>query len=113
MCSGLQLVFFFGLSCTPLKQLRVKPTILKVEDDARPDDSMLRLPKATDNALSDASWPLWDYAGLKPVGDKVDENAVPENSMPPLEDEGNKTPAISKQGNPGRLEDPPPLSRGH
>ena len=46
------------------------------------------LPQPTDDALSGESWPSWD---------NVDEDAVPENSMPSLEDDGNKTLAIPKR----------------
>ena len=83
------------------KKLSVKPTNLKVEDNARPDGSMLPLPQATDDPRSDESWPLWDNMGIKPVGAIVDEDAVPENPMPSLEADGNKTPAIPKLENPG------------
>ena len=69
--------------CDQRENLRVNPTNRKVEDDARPEDSMLLLLQATDDALADESWPLWEYVGIKPV--------VPDNSMPSLEDDGNKT----------------------
>ena len=82
-------------------KLSVKPTNLKVEDDPRPDDSMPPLPQAANDALSDESLPLWEHAGIKPVGAKADEDAASENSMPSLEDDGNKTPSISKQENSG------------
>ena len=39
--------------------------------------------------------------GNQACGCNVDEDAVPENSMPSLEDHGDKTPAIPKQENPG------------
>ena len=50
------------------EKLSVKPTNLKVEDDVRPDGSTPPHPQATDDALSDESWPLWEYVGIKPVG---------------------------------------------
>ena len=55
-------------------KLSVNPTNLKVEDDARPDDVKPSHPKATDDALSDESWQLCDFVGIKPVAAKVDED---------------------------------------
>ena len=51
-------------------KLNMRSTNLKVEDDARPDDSMPLLPpsQATDDALSDESWPPSENVGIKPVG---------------------------------------------
>ena len=74
------------------------------------DDSTLALPpsQSTDDALSDELWPPLDV-GIKPVGANEDDNAVPENSMPPLDGRWQQDPLTNKQENPG-LEDPPPLS---
>ena len=58
------------------KKLSVIPATLKVEDDARPEDSMPPLPQARDDVLSDESWPLWEYVGIRLVRAKVDEDAV-------------------------------------
>ena len=43
------------------------------------------LPQATDEAFPDESWPIWEHA----------------NTMPSLEDDGNKTLATQNQKNPG------------
>ena len=79
------------------EMLCVKPTNLKVEDDARPDDSVPSFPQATDDALSDESWPPWDYVGINPACAKVDEDAVSKYSTLSLDDNGDKTPTIPKQ----------------
>ena len=39
--------------------------------------------------------------GIKPVGANVDEDAVPENSMPTLADDGKRLAAVQKQEQPG------------
>ena len=67
------------------KKISMKPTNLKVRDEARLEDSMPPLPQATDEALPDESWPIWEHA----------------NSMPSLEDDGNKTLATQNQKIPG------------
>ena len=58
---------------------------LKEKDDARPEDSMPPLPQATDEALPDESWPIWEYA----------------NCVPSINDDGKTTPATQKQENSG------------
>ena len=74
----------------------------------KPGDSMT--PEATDDAFSDESRPSLDCVGIKLAGAKEDKDAVPENSMPSLEDDGRKkTAAIPKQEIPG-VGGPPPLS---
>ena len=51
------------------RELSAETTNLKVEDDATLDESMPPLPlsQATDDPLSDESWPPQDYLGIKPV----------------------------------------------
>ena len=63
------------------EKISVKLSDLKVKDEARLEDSMPPRPQATDEALHDESWPIWEHA----------------NSMPSLEDDGNKTLAAQRQ----------------
>ena len=69
------------------KNLSVTASNLKVEDDAMLNDSMPLFPPSqpADDALSGESWPPLDCVGIKRVGAIEDEDAVPENSMPPLD----------------------------
>ena len=52
-------------------------SVYKSEDDARPEDSMPPLPQATDEALPDESWPIWECAGSE---DPLSRSCVPQET---------------------------------